>query len=183
MGIELLLGGVIKLLGSAGFGSLFGGIMGIFNRKADLAQKRLELEHETRRWEHELQQREADARIMQIEVQGKLQIAQTEAEAAIEVEGYKAMQSSYDYARPTAGSKMEAFASFVRPAVTLAFFGLSAVLTGWVYWQAFSDGFAMPSDRKAELASLVTEWTLSMAGVTIGWWFGTRPGKALRGGK
>jgi hypothetical protein len=183
MGIELLLGGVIKLLGSAGFGTLFGGIMGIFNRKADLAQKRVELEHEKSRWDHDLQLREADARIMQMEVQGKLQIAQTEAEAKVEVAGYEAMAKSYDYARPVAGSKMEAFSSFVRPAVTLAFFLASTTLTACLYWKAFEFGWNLPAEKVTELVFLVTDWTLAMAGTTIGWWFATRPGKALRGSK
>lgn len=75
--LELALGGIIKLLGSAGFGTLFGGIMGIFNRKADLAQKKVELEQERARWDHELQLKDADARIMREEAAARLAVAQT----------------------------------------------------------------------------------------------------------
>lgn len=181
--LELAIGGIIKLLGSAGFGTLFGGIMGIFNRKADLAQKKVELEHERLRWDHELQLKDADARIMREEAAARLAVAQTEAEARIESEAYKAMTASYEYAKPAPGSKMEAFSSFVRPTVTLAYFGLSAALTVWVCWQVLSDGFALDAAKKSELVTLVIDWTLAMAGTTIGWWFATRPGKALRGSK
>jgi hypothetical protein len=173
MGFELVLGGIIKLLGSAGFGSLFGGIMGIFNRKADLAQKRLELEHERERWT-------ADQELMRLEAQGKLAVAQTEAQAKVEAAGYEAMTASYSYAKPAAGGKMEAFASFVRPFVTLGYYLLTATLTLWVYWQAFADGFVLSIDKKAELMFLVTDWNLMMAGAVIGWWFAMRPGKGSK---
>lgn len=178
----MLIAAAIKLLGSAGFGTLFGGIMGIFNRKADLAQKKVELEHETKRWDHDLQLREADARIMQMEVQGKLQIATVQAEATVEAAGYEAMKASYDYAKPAAGGKMEALASFVRPAVTLGYYALTTLLTLWVAYTVLSDGFALDATRRAEMLFLVVDWTLAMAGMTIGWWFATRPGKALRQG-
>lgn len=177
--LELAIGGIIKLLGSAGFGTLFGGIMGIFNRKADLAQKKVELEQERARWDHELALKDADARIMREEAAARLAVAQTEAEAKVEVAGYQAMQASYDYAKPAPGSKMEAFSSFIRPAVTLAFFLASAALTACLYWKAFEFGMTIPSDKVTELLFLVTDWTLAMAGTTIGWWFATRPGKAL----
>jgi len=46
---------LLTFLGSSGFGSILGGIMGFLNRKVDLQQKALDLAHEKDKWAHELQ--------------------------------------------------------------------------------------------------------------------------------
>src|SRR4051812_37937286 len=99
--------GLIKLLGSAGFGTIFGGLMGIINRRLDMQVKKQDQEHE-------LAMRDKDAAIMAQEWAARTQVAQIESTAVVEKAGFDALSKSYDFAKPAAGSRMEAFSSFIR---------------------------------------------------------------------
>jgi hypothetical protein len=119
--------GLIKLLSSAGFGTIFGGVMGLFNRKADLEVKKLDLQDASDQRTHELAMRDKDAAIMAQEWAARTQVAQIEAGATVEKAGFDALAKSYDFAKPAAGGKMEAFSAFVRPFISLSYFLVTSV--------------------------------------------------------
>lgn len=169
--------GLIKLLGSAGFGTIFGGVMGLFNRKADLALKRVELEEANAQRSHELAMRDKDAAIMAQEWAGRTQVAQVEGAAAVEKEAYAALAKSYEFARPAKGGKMEAFSAFLRPFISLGYFLISSVGSGWILYYAFYIyQLKLTPDQLFEIVMFVISWFAFMAGATIGWWYAMRPG-------
>lgn len=177
MGIELLVGGLIKVLGSAGFGTVFGGIMGFFNRKSDLQMKKLEYEDRDRQRAHELKQRELDVAIMEREAAAKVEVASITAEAGVEKEAYAALAKSYDFAVPQGGSKMASFSSFVRPCISLAYFVISSLGAAYVVGMAFFVAGPMFNPVQwYELAMFAIEWVAFMASTAIGWWFALRAG-------
>jgi hypothetical protein len=129
---------LIKLISSAGFGTMFGGVMGLFNRKADLEVKKLELEEAKDQREHELAMRDKDAAIMEKEWAGRTQVAQIEGEAKVDAAGFDALAKSYDFAKPAPGGKMEAFSAFVRPFISLCYFLVTSIGSAWILYYAFT---------------------------------------------
>lgn len=169
--------GIIKLFSSAGFGTMFGGVMGLFNRKADLEVKRLEREESKDRMAHELSMRDKDAAIMAQEFAGRVQVAQIEGATAIEKEAYTALAKSYDFAKPAPGGRMEAFSAFVRPFISLAYFLVTSAGSAWILYYAFSvRNITLTPDQWYDLVMYVIAWIAFMAGATIGWWYAMRPG-------
>ncbi len=169
--------GIIKLLSSAGFGTIFGGVMGLFNRKADLEVKKLDIQEAANQRAHELAMRDKDAAIMAQEFAGRVQVAQVEATAAIEKEAYTALAKSYDFAKPAPGGKMEAFSAFVRPFISLAYFLVTSAGSGWLLYYAFSvRQITLTPEQWYDLVMYVIAWIAFMAGATIGWWYAMRPG-------
>jgi hypothetical protein len=158
-----------KLLGGAGFGTIFGGLMGWLNRKVDLEEKRLQ-------WKHELDMRDKDAAIMREEFAGRMKVAQIEGEARVEAEGYKAMAESYKFAVPEEGSKMAAFSAFVRPFLSISYFVVSSIGCGWVVYYAFKVvGVTFSPEQWFDIVVFVLSWFLFMAGAAVGWWYANRP--------
>ena len=167
----VILAGLAKLLGSTGFGTVFGGVMGYVNRKADLQIKKLELEHE-------LKMRAADAEIMKQEWAARTKVAEVEGEAKVEAEAFSALARSYDFARPASGSKMESFSSFVRPFISLCYFLVSSFGAGFIVYYAFMVvQVKLTVEQWHGLVMFVIDWIAFMASATIGWWFAMRAGK------
>lgn len=180
--MELILLGLGKLLSSAGFGTVFGGVMGYFNRKADLQYKKLEYEDHDKQRSHELAQRKIDSEIIEKEYAGKVRVAQIEGESQSEAQAYSALSKSYEFAQPENGSKMAAFSSFVRPFISLAYFLISTLGAGYILLYAFKTVKVQFSvDQWYELTEFILSWVVFMASTTIGWWFGMRAGKHPQG--
>lgn len=177
--VEALFIGLVKLLGSAGVGTIFGGIMGLFNRKADIEFRRLELDDRQKQRAFELAQRDKDAAIMREEWAGRTRVAQVEGEARAETEAYAALAKSYDFAKPAAGSKMEAFSAFMRPFMSGGYFLLSSIGCGWIVYYALVEvKVQFTAVQWYELLTFVLAWFFFMAGSAIGWWYAMRAGKA-----
>lgn len=172
-----ILGGLGALLGSTGFGSIFGGIMGYFNRKADLELKKLEFADKDKQRAHELAQRDKDAQLMAQEWAGRERVAIVEGEAAAEQAAAAALAESYKFAQPDKGSRMAAFSSFVRPFISIAYFLISSFGSAWILYYAFTVAKVQLQPAEwLELVRYVIQWVAFMAGATIGWWFAMRPG-------
>ena len=168
----IVLAGLVKILGSAGFGTVFGGVMGYFNRKADLKFKELEFKNQALQREHELKQRELDAKVLQAEYEGRVQVAETEG-------SFKALEKSYDFAQPDKGSKMAAFSSFIRPFISLCYFSVTSLGAAWILYYAFLVKDVTFSEIQwYELVMFVIDWTTFMASTCIGWWYSMRAGAA-----
>jgi hypothetical protein len=172
--------GIIKLLGSAGFGTIFGGIMGLFHRRQDLDLKKLELQDAANQRKHELDMRDKDAAIMAQEWAGRTRVAEVEAAGAAEVEAFKALQDSYKFAQPEKGSKMAAFSSFIRPFISIGYFFITSIGGAYIIYYAFHvAGIKLSQEQLAELVMYVISWVAFMGGATIGWWYAMRPGTKM----
>ncbi len=170
---------IIKLISSAGFGTMFGGVMGLFNRKADLEAKKLDLQDAQNQRAHELAMRDKDAAIMEKEWAGRTQVAQIEGESKVDAAAFDALAKSYDFAKPAPGGKMEAFSAFIRPFISLAYFLVTSFGSGWILYYAFSvKTVTLSPEQWYELVMYVIAWVAFMAGATIGWWYAMRPGKS-----
>lgn len=175
--MSLILAGVIKLLGSAGFGTIFGGLMGLVNRKFDLQQKRIELEEAAAQRKHELDMRDKDAALADKEWQGRLQVAKVAGEAEVEKSAYEALAKSYDFAKPAPGGKMEAFSAFIRPFISIGYFIITSIGSGAILHYAFNVyQIKLTPDQLFEIVTFTLAWIAFMGGSTIGWWFAMRPG-------
>lgn len=163
---------ITGILGSTGFGAVFGGLMGWLNRKADLAHKKLEMEDKARQREHELKQHELAARLAKEEAEGKIKVADMEG-------SFKAMAKSYDFAVPEKASKMVTFSAFIRPFISLAYFLVTAVASGYILYYAFKmGGVFFDTAQWYALVMFVIDWLFFMASTCIGWWYAMRAGKA-----
>lgn len=170
--------GVTKLLGSAGIGTIFGGVMGYFNRKVDLEYKRLEYADRDKQREHELSMRDKDAAVAEKEWAGRMQVATVEGEAKVETEAFTALKESYSFAVPEAGTRMSAFNSFVRPFVSLAYFVVSSIGAGWIVYYALKvKQITFTGEQWFDLVIFVVSWFFFMASAAIGWFYAMRPGK------
>jgi hypothetical protein len=167
-----MLGIILSLLGSTGFGTVFGGVMGLLNRKTDLKYKRLELEDRDKQRAHELKQREVDLKIMAQEANAKIQVAEMEG-------SFKAIEKSYEFATPEKGSKMATFSAFVRPFISLSYFVVSSIIVGVILYYAFSvTGITFTPEQWYALTMFALEWLFFMASTAIGWFYAMRSGKA-----
>jgi len=174
--IELIIG-IAKLLGSAGFGTIFGGLMGIVNRKVDLQARALDLQEADRKRAHELAMRDKDAAIMAQEWAARTQVASVEAEGRLESAAYDATGKSYGFAQPERGSKMASFSAFVRPWISLGYWVVTSVGSAALLYYAFAvRQITLTPEQWHELVMYVVAWLAFMAGSTIGWWFAMRPG-------
>jgi ABC-type multidrug transport system fused ATPase/permease subunit len=169
--------GLIKLLGSAGFGTIFGGLMGWLNRREDLKVKELDLRDRADQRTHELEMRDKDAAVMEKEWAGRQRVAEVEGAAQTERQAYSALEKSYEFAQPDKGSKMSAFSSFIRPFLSLAYFFVTSAGGAWIIYYAFVvKGMVLTGDQLFDIVMFVVSWVAFMGGATIGWWFAMRPG-------
>lgn len=79
-----MIAGILSILGSSAFGTILGGLFAIFNKKADLETKKLELQHEVAKWTHELSVKDKDLAYAQQEQAAKRDVILIEADSAIE---------------------------------------------------------------------------------------------------
>jgi len=169
--------GFIKLLGSAGFGTIFGGFMGWLNRREDMKLKELDIRDRNNQRTHELAMRDKDAAVMEKEWTGRLKVAEVEGATETERQAYNALAKSYEFAQPDKGSKMSAFSSFVRPFLSLAYFFVTSAGSGWIIYYAFVvKGMTLNNEQLFEIVMFVISWVAFMGGATIGWWYAMRPG-------
>lgn len=170
---------ILSLLSSAGFGTIFGGVMGFLNRDKDLQFLKLEIADREKARAHELEKQKLGIEEIRAEIDGKERIALIESESASETAGYSALSKSYQFSEPEKGSKMAAFSAFVRPALSLAYFVLSSAGAGWVLYYAFVvSHVVLTSAELLKLVFFVIEWITFMTSSTVGFWFATRAGKA-----
>ena len=168
---------VLKLFGSSSVGSMIGWVGGLLNRKVDLEARRIEIDLEKAKLAQELQMRDKDAAIMQLELAGKERIAVVQTEGAVDVAAYGALAESYKHDQSIeAGPRMMAFTKFVRPFTTLTFLFASQFMLAAILWSAFV--FYDVRFEQAFWAQLVlyaVEWEFFQAALCIGWWFANRP--------
>lgn len=153
------------MISSIVLSGITGLVGGIAEKFAAYKTKKLELEAEQKKFEHEVALRKVDAEIMQQEWAARTKVAEVEGAARIGVEDSKAFAASYLIEPKKYGIKwLDAFRGSIRPALTLYL----VVLTSVMYART-KGGSVDPM--------LVAETILSLTVMSCGWWFGSRDGK------
>lgn len=150
------------MLSTIALSGIVGLIGGIADKITNYKTKKLELEMEQKKFEHEVALRKVDAEIMAQEWKARTQVAQIEGDAMVEAEDAKAFAKSYDLEPKKYGIKwLDALRGSIRPVLTVYLVGITSVM----YYR--SDGGKID-------AALVAETILSLTVLTVGWWFGSR---------
>jgi hypothetical protein len=168
---------LMKILGSSSIGSAIGWVGGLLNRMVDVQVRKLDLEFEVKKLAHELDMRDKDAAIMQLELAGKEKIAVIQTEGAVQEAAYEALKQSFEHdASIPAGPKMAAFSKFIRPFTSMTFLLVSQTLVAVVLWCAFVHyDVKFEAEFWKDLVIYVVSWEFFQASLCIGWWFANRP--------
>lgn len=178
---------ILGILGSSAFGSLLGGLFAILNRKSDLAAKALDLEHEAKKWAHELVLRDKDAEVARAEALGRKDVAMAEAEGRIESARFEAIAAAQaadtlNADELKAAGKWrgllvwaDAFRRFIRPAATICLLSTALWLSLLLIGMLQDDGWkALAPDQKIDLGKMALNWVYCQAGAALGYWFVSR---------
>lgn len=174
-----MLSAILGILGSAGFGSIFGAIGGLANRWMDMKAKRLEMEAQLQQNAFELDKMDKQREYAIQEAAARLQITQVQTDGLVEAAGYQAMEKSYDTMRQTGIGWIDGISQLVRPVLTAAFFAFMVYM--WIELQTRMSAFMAITDQSpADLINLyidITKGIAFQAFACLGWWFAMRPGK------
>jgi len=182
----MMLSAILSILGSSAVGSLLGGVMAWLNKKTDLEAKRLDQEHEQRRWGHDLAIREKDIEYAKTEAQGRKDVAIVEAEGGIESARFVAIAAAneadkLDGATLAAAGKWgallvvaDALRRLIRPVVTVILVS-STLYINWLLIERFIDVFpGLGADRQFEMGMWAIAWVSGQASAVISYWFVSR---------
>lgn len=156
--------GILGMLGSSVFGSIFGGIAGLANKWLDLKQHAMD-------HEQELALRRADMEQTKLEIEGRTQVAAVQVQGQIATADAAALAASLQSDKATYGIKsIDFIRGIVRPLITSGacveiFIAVRAALT---YLDAHG---GMTGDQAYSLI----DSTLFTCFTVILWWFGSRP--------
>lgn len=179
--------GVFDVVGSI-LGGGVTGILGIGLQKVfEFKTKKLEIELEMRKGEHEIAMIQAQAAVMAQEWAARSKIATVEAESAMYVEDSKTFAASYNepkkYSEGVHYSKgqgwllllLDFIRGIVRPGLTIYL----CVLTTLLYLHAHKmlGEIAIGPDQAISLVNQIIETVLYLSSACVLWWFGIRSGK------
>ena len=180
------MGDILSILGSGAVGSIIGGVFAYLNRKEAREVKRLENEHEQKRWAHNLQEREADLKIVQAEAAGRFEVAQVESDGMIESARFVAMAEANKADNVGADEiaaagrlgflfvLVSAFAKTVRPLMTVALVG-AALYVNWLLIERLATGWTLLGASEQYSSSMQAfAWVTAQASVVISYWFVAR---------
>ncbi len=180
---------MLEVLGTI-FGSVFSGgatgLLGVgLQRFADYKNKQLDIQAAKQKFDQDLALKQVDMQIMEKEWAGRVQVAQTEAEAAADAAASKAFEASYAiepkrYSEGQTVGKvgglllvlLDLFRGVVRPALTVYL----CVLTTMVYYQAreLIANEDLDPDQALKIENLIVGTILYLTTTCVLWWFGTR---------
>jgi hypothetical protein len=181
-----MIAALLSLLGSSAVGSIIGGIFAFLNKKTDLDVRRLELDHETRRWTHDLALRDKDLDLARLEAQGKLDVAVIEGEATTETARMTAIAASHQADKISAdelraagkyrwmlvvGSAMRAW---IRPTATVVLVAAAIYLNGLLLGKLTDGWSALTPAQQYEAAMQAFAWITGQASAALGYWFVSR---------
>lgn len=181
--------GLLSILGSSAVGSLIGIVGGILNRKADIEAKRLDLDHEAKRWVHEVNLRDKDIEYAKTEAAGRRDVAIEEAEGLIESARFKAMGEAQTADAIDAGDIKKAgkwawavaisflLNKVIRPVLTIVLCFV-ALKVNWLVLDFFTAGWsAFTLEQKYDAGMQALAWVMGQASAVIGYWFMSRGAK------
>jgi len=188
-----MISALLTLLGSSTVGSLLGGVFAFLNRKLDMEQKKEELIHETKRWDHELKVKDKDLEYASLEAAGKKDVAFIEGEAIIESSRMKAIA---DTSREDAVTAEElkaagrwkpvlviasAYRKSMRSVLTTIVGGAAIAVNLSLAWQFQEAWPTLDAGQRNELITQALAWISAQASMMFGYWFvsrGSTEGKA-----
>ena len=180
---------MLEIIGTI-FGSVFsGGATGLIGvalqRFADYKNRQLEMQIAKQKFDQDLALKQVDMQIMEKEWAGRVQVAQTEAEAAADAAASQAFAASYAmepkrYSEGVPIGKtggfllvlLDLFRGVVRPALTVYL----CVLTTMIYYQArkLVDKEDLDPEQALQIEHLFIGTILYLTTTCVLWWFGTR---------
>lgn len=177
---------ILSVLGSSAFGSIIGGVFAWLNRKADAEAKRAELEHEARRWDHDLRLRAADMEMAKAEAAGRREVAIIEGDAQAETARMQAIGQSHEADRLSAEELKAAggmrwllvlvagLNKLVRPLSTLALGGCALYLN-WILIDRLGQGWGdLTLAQRFEAGMQAFAWVTGQASAAFGYIFVSR---------
>ena len=177
---------LLTLLGSSAFGSIIGGLMAFMNKKADVDVKRLELEHETRRWAHDLLVKDKDLEYAKMEAAGRKDVAIIEGDAAMETARFVAIGQSHTAdvitaAEYDAAGKLRwmlvlgsAMRAWIRPLMTVVLAG-AAIYLNFVLIGKLTDIWPiLDRQQQYDMGVQAFAWVTGQAAACISYWFVSR---------
>lgn len=167
---------ILGLFGSSGFGGLLGILGGIANRWLDLKTKKMDMELQGMKFQHELNMRDKDREMLITEWEQRSKVAAIEAEKEIEVAGYDALGKSYDADKATYGIVwIDSIRGAIRPVLT-ALLTIAALAINFVLLDKLVSVWdTIDNTQRLALTTTAAEWVLFQASIAIGWWFAHRP--------
>lgn len=181
-----MISAILSLLGSSAVGSILGGIFAFLNRKADLEVKRMELQHETARWQHDLAVKDKDLEYARAEAQGRKDVAMIEGEADMETARFAAIGAAHQADRVTAEELQAAgkmrwmlvLASLVnkliRPAATVILASAAVYLNMLLIEKMVNSWPTLTPTQQYDAAMQAFAWITGQAGAVLGYWFVSR---------
>ena len=171
--MSILGGGATGLLGA------------VFGHITDYFKAKLAAQQEAARLANQLEQRKLDLQQTQMEIDGRLKVAQTEAEPAQQLAAFKALSDSYnsDAARYATGDQAKNSPWFIfvdvargltRPGVT--WYMAALVTYMFVRFVHLAGGLdqAMSHDQLIGIIGQIVNTVLYIATTCTLWWFGSR---------
>lgn len=179
---------VLAFLGSGPIGALIGGVLGYFNRKNDIELKRMDIDLEKGRWQHQAAIRLADLDQVKAEASGRREVAQLEGEASAETARMEAIARAQatDRVSPDqmkAAGKVGRFLlvlttvvqSLVRPVLTAALVGVALWMGIELLWVLRTKSWAsMEVSAQKEVALQALSWVMAQASACIQYWMVSR---------
>jgi hypothetical protein len=181
-----MLSAILSILGSSAFGSILGGVFAFLNRKTDLQAKKLDLEHEARRWGHELAVKDKDLEYAKLEAQGRKEVAIVEGEAAMETSRFQAI-AAVQAAETVSAEELKAagklrwllvlgmaFNRWVRPIATVVLAG-AAISINLLLVEKLTEGWpTLTPEQRFDSAMQAFAWLTGQASAALGYWFVAR---------
>lgn len=181
-----MIASILSILGSSAFGSILGGVFAFLNRKADIESKRLELEHETNKWDFDLKVKDKDLEYVKQEALGRKDVAIIEADSIIESSRMTAIAAAQAADKVSADEIKEAgslgwllviasvLTKLVRPIATVCLAG-TAIYINMLLVGRLTDGWeAFTPAQRYDAAMQAFAWITGQAGAVLGYWFVSR---------
>lgn len=179
-----MLDAVLNLFGGGVLGGLIGLAGAWLKAREERAKMELEQQHQKDMRQLDLQemQAEADLKLRQTETEfaGKQAIAETEAEAAMDVAASQALTASYKHDKATYGIRfVDAIRGLMRPVITIYLLGILSLIA----WQLYGIEAIASIDAQTawKLFSDVVRDATFLAVTAVTWWFGSRPNSRASG--
>lgn len=181
-----------------GFGDIIGSVLGggitgllgaVITRYADYKSAELNIKVSVQKNEHEIAMKNMDYQIMKEEWAQRINIADIEADARVEVADSQAFAASYKtdvrLSNPTKLSKaqnawlalVDGVHGLVRPGLTLYLAGVTTA----VYMQASAiiKVMSISPDQAVDIYQQISSTILYLTTTVVLWWFGTRSKEKL----
>jgi hypothetical protein len=178
---------MFEFLGTVASSILGGGVTGLFGvavqRIFDYKNKHLDIEANEKKYAHEINSKRVDAEIMQQEWAARTRVAEIEVEGRSDVAQSEAFSKSFNepvrYSESVKPSKgqgwmlviLDFIRGIVRPGLTIYL----CVVTTMIYLQAHALlGTGVDPKEALELVKMIVGTELYLCTTCVLWWFGTR---------